>query len=155
MSKTGSITSQCWEVSRRLPDWRMRSPSVEGGDNTTLPERGPLGPVGVRSSPQSAHRGGHRVEVAAAPKTRANVHRFWWMSGSGLTREPMIGRLSVEPHGDWCLKPYWGKPTVRNFREGGWKHDQGRRTEAQRENVGIATVPYRACASALPDAQRS
>ncbi len=47
MSKTGSITSPCWEVIRRLPDRRMRSPSVEGGDNITPPERGPLGPGGA------------------------------------------------------------------------------------------------------------
>jgi hypothetical protein len=32
-----------WEVRRRSSDRRMRSPSEEGRDNTTLLERGPLG----------------------------------------------------------------------------------------------------------------
>jgi len=38
---------QSWEVRRRSPDWRMRSPSEEGRDNTTLLERGPLGSGGA------------------------------------------------------------------------------------------------------------
>jgi hypothetical protein len=33
------------------------------------------------------------------------------------------GRLSAELSGAWNLKPYWGKPAVRNFRGGGWKRD--------------------------------
>ena len=37
------------------------------------------------------------------------------------------GRLRTELHGAWCLKPYWGKPTVRNFWEGGWKRGHGSR----------------------------
>jgi hypothetical protein len=77
-----------------------------------------------------------------------------WITGHAGIRLNLgfaLGRLLAEPRGGWSLKPYWGKPTVRNFREGGWKHDHGSRTEAQRESVGIATVPYRACASALPD----
>ena len=73
------------------------------------------------------------------------------MSGSDLTLRTMPGRLAAELTGAWCLKPYWGKPTVRNFREGGWKRDHGSRTEAQRESLGITTEPYRARASALPD----
>ena len=35
------------EMGRSPPDWRMRSPSVEGRDNITRPERGPLGTGGV------------------------------------------------------------------------------------------------------------
>ena len=41
----------CWEMDRRKPDWRMRSPSVEGRDNITRPERGPLGPGGTVEIP--------------------------------------------------------------------------------------------------------
>ncbi len=36
-----------WEVRRKSPDWRMRSRSDDGWDNTTHPERGPLGPGGI------------------------------------------------------------------------------------------------------------
>ena len=71
--------------------------------------------------------------------------------GIGLNSRCNSGRPVAELAGAWCLKPYWGKPTVRNFREGGWKRDYGSRTEAQRESLGIATEPYRARASALPD----
>lgn len=46
MPKTDSITREYWEVRRRSPDWRMRSRSDDGWDNTTHPERGPLGPGG-------------------------------------------------------------------------------------------------------------
>ena len=64
--------------------------------------------------------------------------------GIGLNSRCDSGRPAAELAGAWCLKPYWGKPTVRNFREGGWKRDYGSRTEAQRESLGIATEPYRA-----------
>ena len=36
-------------------------------------------------------------------------------------------RLRTELAGAWCLKPYWGKPTVRNSWEGGWKRGHGSR----------------------------
>ena len=61
------------------------------------------------------------------------------------------GRLSAELSGAWNLKPYRGKPTVRNFRGGGWRRDHGSRTEAHVERRGTATGPYRVCASAPPD----
>jgi RNA-directed DNA polymerase len=64
-----------------------------------------------------------------------------------------MGRLSAELCGAWNLKPYWGKPTVRNFRGGGWKRDHGSRTEARVERRGTATGPYRARASAPPDSE--
>ena len=51
------------------------------------------------------------------------------------------GRLSAELSGAWNLKPYWGKPAVRNFRGGGWKRGHGSRTEAHFEMRGIATGP--------------
>ena len=49
--KDRSYNPPCWEVGRRKPDWRMRSPSVEGRDNITRPERGPLGPGGAVEAP--------------------------------------------------------------------------------------------------------
>ncbi len=75
--------------------------------------------------------------------------------GIGLKPPTESGRHTTKLLGAWCLKPYWGKPNVRNFREDGWKRDHGSRTEAQGESRGTATVPYRARASVLPDAQRS
>jgi hypothetical protein len=73
------------------------------------------------------------------------------MSGSRLKPSDQGGRLSAELCGAWNLKPYWGKPTVRNFRGGGWKRDHGSRTEAHDERRGTATGPYHARASAPPD----
>ena len=79
--------------------------------------------------------------------------RVWNAAYVGIGLEPRTepGRPTTELQGAWCLKPYWGKPDVRNFREGGWKRDHGSRTEAHGESRGIATGPYRARASALPD----
>ena len=65
------------------------------------------------------------------------------MSGSKLKPSIKLGRLFAELCGAWNLKPYWGKPTVRNFRGGGWKRDHGSRTEAHVERRGTATGPYR------------
>src|SRR4029434_6930947 len=45
---------RCWEKRQRSPDWRMRSPSEEGGDNTTPLERGPLG-AGETSNVEAPH----------------------------------------------------------------------------------------------------
>jgi hypothetical protein len=74
--------------------------------------------------------------------------------GIGLKPPTESGRHTAKLRGAWCLKPYWGKPNVRNFREDGWKRDHGSRTEAQSESVGIATGPYRARASVLPDRKK-
>jgi hypothetical protein len=73
------------------------------------------------------------------------------MLGSKLKPSNELGRLCAELSGAWNLKPYWGKPTVRNFRGGGWKRGHGSRTEAHDERRGTATGPYRARASAPPD----
>ena len=54
------------------------------------------------------------------------------MPGAGLTCE-VAGQVSADR---LALKPYWGKPAVRNFREGDG-------------NVGIIRSPVRAIA--LPD----
>jgi hypothetical protein len=61
--------------------------------------------------------------------------------GTRLNLPDVPGRLGAEPRGAWCWKPYWGKPTVRNFWEGGWKRDYGSRTEAHAERRGKATGP--------------
>ena len=140
MSKTVRYNQRRWEVRRRKPDWRMRSPSDEGTDNTTLLERGPQGPVGFAIS-RTPHveadlRLGRGVSEGLGKPSRLSVHA--WVR---LKLTVYSGRPSAELQGDWCLKPYWGKPNVRNFREGGWKRDYGSRTEARRESRGIAIEP--------------
>ena len=57
------------------------------------------------------------------------------MLGASLTRSS----LGQAPSDRLALKPYWGKPTVRNFRGGGG-------------DVGIMRSPVRA--TALPDRRR-
>jgi len=148
--KDRSYNQPCWEMDRRSPDWRMRSPSDEGETMRNSPERGPLGPGGIVRRWSPAHRGGR-------PFGRGDSEGESQLSGNvvdvRITLKPPLamGRLSAELCGAWNLEPYWGKPTVRNFRGGGWKRDHGRRTEAHAERRGTATGPYRARASAPPD----
>jgi hypothetical protein len=82
--------------------------------------------------------------------TRQPAHSMGYV-GVRLNLSFVSGRHVAELTGAWCLKPYWGKPTVRNFREGGWKRDYGSRTEAHGESPGLATGPYGRRVSALPD----
>ena len=141
-------------MARRGPDRRMRSPSDEGGAMRNPPERGPLGPGGVVRGRRPAHRGG-------GPAGRGDPEGESQLSGEmvdvGIALEPSVamGRLCAELRGAWNLKPYRGKPAVRNFRGGGWRRDHGSRTEAQPERDGSATGPYRARASAPPDSEAS
>ncbi len=128
----------------------MRSPSDEGKDNITSPERGPQGPVGLAISRaphiEADSRLGRGVSEGLGKPNR--VSAYAWIQ---LKLTFYLGRSSAELRGDWCLKPYRGKPDVRKFREDGWKRDHGSRTEAHGESPGIATGPYRARASVLPD----
>ncbi len=132
----------------------MRSPSVEGGDTITLSERGPLGPGGAVEAEVPHFEAGVPFGGGRAEGT-TKLEREAGYVGIGLKPPWEPGRVTAELAGARCLKPYWGKPTVRNFREGGWKRDYGSRTEAQRESFGIATEPYGARASALPDGEQS
>jgi hypothetical protein len=98
MSKTVPITSTCWEMDRRRPDWRMRSASDEGETMISSPERGPLGPGGVVRRRRPAHRGGISP-ARAIPKARANHVGRWCMRGSNLshrsTREDSMLNCAV------------------------------------------------------------
>ena len=69
MPKTAAITNGGWERRRRSPDWRMRSPSEEGRDNTTLLERGPLGSGGT------SHVKGPHTEAGSLADERASRRR--------------------------------------------------------------------------------
>ena len=140
----------CWEVGRRKPDWRMRSPSVEGGDTTTPSERGPLDPGGAVEAEVPHIEAGipsGRGRAEGATKLDREARNV----GIGLNPPTKPGRVIAELEGARRLKPYWGKHTVRNFWEGGWKRDYGSRTEAQCESFGTATGPYRVrCAVLYP-----
>src|ERR1700678_2701051 len=116
-------------MDRRKPDWRMRSASDEGEAMTNSPERGPLGPGGIVRRRSPAHRGG-ALPGRGDSEGKSQLSRRWRMSGSKLKPSHELGRLFAELCGAWNLKPYWGKPTVRNFRGGGWRRDHGSRTEA-------------------------
>ncbi len=81
------------------------------------------------------------LPAEANPKARANCVGRWRMWGSHLSHRPTWEDSLLNCSGAWNLKPYWGKPAVRNFRGGGWKRGHGSRTEAHVEMRGIATGP--------------
>ena len=89
MSKTASITGWSREVRRRRPDWRKRPSSVDGWDNTTRLERGPLGSGGDVVVGDFAHRGEatpgarHRRRAEQTPCVTEG------MAGSALTSTPL------------------------------------------------------------------
>ena len=90
------------------------------------------GPWGRAASRSNGGATAHRV-----PRHRTGIRR----SKRGARRTRQTDRRDVVSHGKALsdqptLKPYWGKPAVRNFREGDG-------------NVGIIRSPLRAIA--LPD----
>src|SRR6516164_64415 len=118
----------------------MRSTSDEGETMRNSLERGPLGPGGVARRRMPAHRGGKSI---GRDDSEGESQLFGTTVDVRIALKPSIGtgRLSAEPRGAWKLKPYRGKPAVRNFRGGGWNRDHGRRIEAHTERCGTATVP--------------
>jgi hypothetical protein len=110
-AKDRPYNRHCREVGRRRPDRRMGSASEEGWDNITQHERGPQGPGEFAKAPVPYFDAG-------VPLGRCGLE-----GGSKLFHYFETGRLHAELIGAWCLKPYWGKPNVRNFREGGWKRE--------------------------------
>jgi hypothetical protein len=134
------------EVVACLRDWRMGSKyAMSARDNRT--RAGAKDPWGREALPlaqrhaEALTRSGLRAWPPGREWTRAKgddkrVAR--WRTGrvSALSVRRDAGR-QVAPD-RLALKPYWGKPTVRNFREGDG-------------NVGIIRSPVRAIA--LPDVQ--
>ena len=80
---------RCREMRRRSPHWRMRSPSDEGRNNITRPERGPLGTGG------DAAAGGPHTEADElhcqwrSLRTEQTQCLFGGMAGSALTSTDM------------------------------------------------------------------
>src|SRR5262249_47736028 len=91
--------------------------------------KGQQNPSGARTSGlrwdaqrhRSAHRGGGAGRGMRGSKGGAKAKRAAGVSGGRLKRGAR--RRKGADRTAWCLslKPYWGKPTVRNFRGGGWK----------------------------------
>src|SRR5215475_12631646 len=91
--------------------------------------KGQHNPSGARTSglrwdgqrQRSAHRGGEPGRRTRVSKAAANA---WCPAGmSGIRLKGGMACRKAPDRTAWCLslKPYWGKPTVRNFRGGGWK----------------------------------
>ena len=67
------------------------------------------------SDAEAPHIEAGSLPAEAIPKARANCVGRWRMWGIPLKPSTDMGRLSAELSGAWNLKPYWGKPAVRNF----------------------------------------
>ncbi len=72
----------------------MGSPSGDGWDNITQPERGPQGPGDVAKATVSYSDAGVPVAEAASK------------AGANHVDNDVRGRLHAELSGAWCLKPY-------------------------------------------------
>src|SRR4029453_9094900 len=73
---------------------------------------------------RSAHRGGEPDRRTRVSKAGANASRSAGMSG--IRRKRGARRRKGPDRTAWCLsvKPYWGKPTGRHLRGGGWKRER-------------------------------
>src|SRR6266851_5259548 len=152
MPKTAAITAMLGkepEVSRLADEVAKRG------------RQGQQNPAGARTSglrgdelrQRSAHRGGEPCWWSPVPKAAANARYSAGMSGIGLKRG--VSRRKATDRTAWylSLKPYWGKPTVRNFRgrlETRVMVGRGNRSAIERAESGNSR-PKAAHASALPD----
>ena len=85
------VTLECQsrEMAGSSPDWRMRSPSIDGRDNTARPERGPLGTGGDGAADVSAHRGGGSIGGWHRRRAEQTQYPTGGMAGSALTSEDL------------------------------------------------------------------
>jgi hypothetical protein len=90
---------------------------------------------GVSTRPSAPTQSGNKTGAKGNTKGRSKPRRATGMPGAGLTGARRGKALPERP----ALKPYWGKPAVRNFRG-----DDG--------DVGIIRSPVRAIV--LPDSAR-
>src|SRR6266545_4467115 len=122
----------CWEVATCLPVGRMGPTSVEGpGQNNPDRSEGPWGraawtariAVLDRAGVPDTEREGH--VATKGTKAGGKLTDAKGTPGAGLTGVSE----GKAPADKLALKPYWGKPAVRNFRGGGG-------------NVGIIEARY-------------
>jgi hypothetical protein len=85
-----------WEVRRRSSDRRMRSPSEEGRDNTTLLERGPLGAGGASNATGPHTEAGSLVGECASRRLEQTQNGPQGCQGSDLSAERYGGRFQTE-----------------------------------------------------------
>ena len=69
----------------RSPDWRMRSPSVDGRDNITRLERGPQGSGGGIAAEGAARSGGTSIGGWCRRRAEQTRYPIRGMAGSALT----------------------------------------------------------------------
>ena len=111
IAKDRVYNRRCREVRRSCPDWRMRSPSDEGWDNTTRPERGPLGSGGgVEAGDRTLRRVARRATNAAEGWSKRGSQRRY--GGVGLNSGR--GTRKAPDRTDGCLTLEavpWENPT--------------------------------------------
>lgn len=88
-----------WERRRRSPDGRMRSPSEEGRDNTTLLERGPLGSGGMGNVKGPHAEAGNLAGERTSRRPEQTHGVSQGCQGSDLSTERSGGRLQTELRG--------------------------------------------------------
>ena len=110
------VKSQC---ARRRGGWGRVSEEGPGQYNPDRSE-GPWGTAvsrwkgGVKRAEASRLRAAGRIEADEHTKGRSKPSREQGMPGGGLSCTERGKARSERP----ALKPYWGKPAVRNFRGG-------------------------------------
>lgn len=110
------VKSQC---ARRRGGWGRLSDEGPGHYNPDRSE-GPWGRAvrrskgGAQRAEASRLRAARRIEATGRTKGRSKLSREQGMPGGGLSCTERGQARSERP----ALKPYWGKPAVRNFRGG-------------------------------------
>jgi hypothetical protein len=98
-AKDRLYNQQSWEMRRRSPDWRMRSASEEGRDNTTLLERGPLGSGGTSNVKGPHTEAGSLADGRSSQRLQQTHSVPRECRGSDLSEERCDGRLQTELRG--------------------------------------------------------
>jgi hypothetical protein len=111
-AKRGSETAVCRPAAAGAKRGRQ-------GPHTPAGAR-PAGLRGGEQRPRSVPRGGAPGRRTPVAQAGANAARSAGMSGSRRKRGARRRQGPDRPA--WCLrlKPYWGKPTARHLRGGGW-----------------------------------
>src|SRR6516162_10036294 len=87
------------------------------------------------------------MSAAERTKDRSNLLQHWEGRVLGLSSATSRKVLSDRP----ALKPDWRKPTVRNFRGGGWKRLVPRHPPTRAESGNAETAkPFPKVARAVP-----
>ena len=141
------------EMRRRHPDWRMRPRSVDGRDNTTRSERGPLGSGGDVVVGSFAHGG----EATPGALHRRRAEQTQWviggMAGSALTSAPPRKALYRTERCPTLEAVPWENPTygILGRAAGNVAHGGTVNPPCNRKGRDGNPPPTSARAGALPD----